>query len=422
MGSSLRRQLREALPAEIKGLQRAIALEIADDARYDDAWRYDPEKGRRSKVRLADLVRWTGAKDELSVREMLRRMAVAGWEFRVPIGTGRDGRPLYAVPGRAMQFRVPDFKAPTLVGPSLEGESEGPTLVGPSDGQGPTVVAQGPTTVGEGPTTVAEGPTTVGSPSQVLPSTSHKDLPTTTSLSEVPPVAPDVTDGGGGGSDLRSLAVEITAALDYRGKPPGKRLRQTIEDRLTAALAAGWSVDGLAVVLDISGQDVDYPAAVYAHRLDPDELPPTEPVSAPQPFRGGTRGPMPTAADYANATLETVLGDGRRDTADGGLWERAMGRARDKMAVGARGGTDATVAGWDAVKRELAGREHRPYSNPTDDSVYDEPWTVPAPPRPPWCGELECCETDRMRDVEDDRGFKFAKPCEKCHPDRVRAA
>jgi hypothetical protein len=218
-------------------------------------------------------------------------------------------------------------------------------------------------------------------------------------------VDPEPTTGGGGGSDLRSLAIEITAALDYRGKPPGKRLRQTIEDRLTATLAVGWSVYGLAVLLDISGQDVDYPAAVYAHRLDPAELPPTEPVSAPQPFRGGARGPMPSGADYANLTLEDVLGGGRRDPADGGMWERAMGRAQARMA-GVGAGT----------------REHRPYSNPTDDSVYDEPWTIPAPLRPPWCGEPDCSEVDRMREVEDANGFKFAKQCEKCHPDRPRAA
>ncbi|MFF2768835.1 MULTISPECIES: hypothetical protein [Streptomyces] len=38
MSSELRRQLREALGPDIKGLQRAVALEIADDARYDDGW------------------------------------------------------------------------------------------------------------------------------------------------------------------------------------------------------------------------------------------------------------------------------------------------------------------------------------------------------------------------------------------------
>lgn len=238
---------------------------------------------------------------------------------------------------------------------------------------------------------------------------------TSTSLPEIPepPVAPEVPDGGGGGSDLRSLAIHIADSLDYRGKPPGKRLRQTIEDRLTAALAAGWSVNGLAVVLDIEGQDVDYPAAVYAHRLDPAELPPTEPVSAPQPFRGGVRGDVLTAAEVEALELEDVLSTTRRDTADGGMWERAMARAR--------GGTDDRVAGWGAVARELARREHQPYSNPQDDSICDEPWTVP-PPRPSWCGEPECEPIGRMREYVDASGLKRDVPCPRCHPDRARAA
>jgi len=197
MGSSLRRQLREALPSSVKGLQRAVALEIADDARYGDDWAYDPERGRRSRVRLADLVRWTGAKDELTVREMLRRLSQAGWEFRLPIGTDKNGSPLFAVPGKAMTFRVPDFEGPTVVGP----EVEGPTVVGPDVPEGPTVVAEGPTLVGEGPTVVGAGPTVVGPPSPFSVS-SQKESPTTSAReAAVEPSAAEApaTGGGGGG-------------------------------------------------------------------------------------------------------------------------------------------------------------------------------------------------------------------------------
>jgi hypothetical protein len=153
MGSELRRELRDLLGPDIKGLKRAIALEIADDARYDDNMKYDPTKGRRSRLSLAELVSWTGAKDERIVREELRRLALAGWEFRVPLGVGKDGRKVFAWQGRAMEFRVP----------------EGPTVVatedGPQDGQGPTTVAEGPTVVAEEPTDVATEATTVGPPS-----------------------------------------------------------------------------------------------------------------------------------------------------------------------------------------------------------------------------------------------------------------
>lgn len=102
MGYELRRQLREELGPDITGLQRAVALEIADDARHD-------ADGRRSKASLKDLARWTGAKDTAVVRNALKRLAETGWDFRIPISKGKDGRTLYAVPGRSMQFRVPAF-------------------------------------------------------------------------------------------------------------------------------------------------------------------------------------------------------------------------------------------------------------------------------------------------------------------------
>ncbi|MDX2763351.1 hypothetical protein [Streptomyces europaeiscabiei] len=100
MGYELRREIREALGPNVTGLQRAVALEIADDARHD-------ADGRRSRASLKDLARWTGAKDTAVVRNALKRLAEAGWEFRVPIGKGKDGRVLYATPGHAMEFRVP---------------------------------------------------------------------------------------------------------------------------------------------------------------------------------------------------------------------------------------------------------------------------------------------------------------------------
>ncbi|MFE7106590.1 hypothetical protein ACFU98_35120 [Streptomyces sp. NPDC057575] len=101
MGYELRRDLREALGPAITGLQRAVALEIADDANDDT---------RESYVELPDLARWTGAGSVDVVRNALKRLAAAGWEFRVPIGKGKDGRVLYAVPGRRVTFLVPPFE------------------------------------------------------------------------------------------------------------------------------------------------------------------------------------------------------------------------------------------------------------------------------------------------------------------------
>jgi hypothetical protein len=132
MGYELRRQLREALGPGVTGLQRAVALEIADDAN---------EKTRTSWVGLEDLARWTGAKDAIVVRNALKRLAAAGWEFRVQIGKGKDGRALYAVPGTRMTFRVPPFEG--VAGATPKGEPGLPIGVAGAHSEGATAHSEG---------------------------------------------------------------------------------------------------------------------------------------------------------------------------------------------------------------------------------------------------------------------------------------
>ncbi|MEU0847679.1 hypothetical protein ABZ387_06890 [Streptomyces flaveolus] len=134
MGYHLRRQLREALGPTITGLQRAVALEIADDANEDS---------RRSWAALEDLARWTGAKDAVVVRNALKRLAAAGWEFRVPIGKGKDGRILYAVPGVRMTFTVPPFQGVATATP--KGEPPLPQGVATAHSEGATAHSEGAT-------------------------------------------------------------------------------------------------------------------------------------------------------------------------------------------------------------------------------------------------------------------------------------
>lgn len=159
MGFHLRRQLREALGPNITGLQRAVALEIADDAREDT---------RRSYVSLEELVRWTGAKDTIVVRNALKRLAAAGWEFRVPIGKGKDGRTLYAVPGTRMTFVVPDFEGVATATP--EGEPPLPQGVAPATPEGGQGVAVAHS---EEATAHSEGAT--ATPSSSYPSAAHEE-------------------------------------------------------------------------------------------------------------------------------------------------------------------------------------------------------------------------------------------------------
>lgn len=245
---------------------------------------------------------------------------------------------------------------------------------------------------------------------------SFEEDATASSVDPLPdaPATSAIEGGGGGGSldDSRSLAEHIAGALDYRGKVPDRRQRKTIADRLAAALDGGWSVDGLALYLDLGDAAVNSPAAVYAHRLHPDRLPDAAPLPAPPRPAAGVFGALPTAAEIEALTVADVFATSRRDAADGGMWDRAMARARERMN-GPRGGTDDRVAGWAAVGRQLAAREpHRPYS--------DDPWHAPADPdeaaKIPWCGEIECDPVTRLRDVDMGNGLKASGLCEKCHP------
>ena len=46
----------------------------------------------------------------------------------------------------------------------------------------------------------------------------------------------------------------------------------------------------------------------------------------------------------------------------------------------------------------------------------------PATEKPPWCGDPDCDEITRTRDVETDTGHFLSAPCPHCHPNRKKTA
>lgn len=111
--------------------------------------------------------------------------------------------------------------------------------------------------------------------------------------STTPPSAP-VTEssagqGGGGGEQQQqhqgaSLFVD---ALDYRGRQPSRTQRLKLSKLTALALGAGWTEPNLKAYLDLGNAAVESAAAVYLHRLDPEELPePPAPRPAPKPVPG----------------------------------------------------------------------------------------------------------------------------------------
>lgn len=187
MGYKLRRDLREALGPDITGLQRAVALEIADDAK---------EETRISWVTLDDLARWTGAKDTAVVRNALKRLAAAGWEFRIPIGVAKkDGRVMYAKPGIRMTFRVPDFPGVATATP-MGGATATPREGAPATPQGgATAPSEGATATPQasqgGATAHSEGATAHSEGAGATPYSSYSSSPQKeAAAAQTPPAAP----------------------------------------------------------------------------------------------------------------------------------------------------------------------------------------------------------------------------------------
>lgn len=129
MGYVLRRWLRDQLPPECSSGERLVALELADAAN---------DETRRCWPSTEELAQWTGLAPK-TVSEMLRRLALRGWEFRVELGKDKQGRPVFAYAGKKTVYLIPGERANPRGafeqskrandgGPSSE---EGPTMVGP---------------------------------------------------------------------------------------------------------------------------------------------------------------------------------------------------------------------------------------------------------------------------------------------------
>lgn len=95
--------------------------------------------------------------------------------------------------------------------------------------------------------------------------------------------------GGGGGGDAPQQEEQHTAAaaafvdrLPYRGRLPGPRQRAHLIQRVSEALAAGWSENMLRVQLTEETDSAKSLAAVYRHRLEPEHLPAAPPLPAPR--------------------------------------------------------------------------------------------------------------------------------------------
>lgn len=116
MGYKLYRQIRDSAPADWTHAERLVAWVIADDA---------SDKTRRSWIKLPEIMARSGIRSESGVRQALQKLAARGYEFRVPITKGRDGRPVFAAKGHSLDYLVPPLPDRRLnPAPFDEGDSD----------------------------------------------------------------------------------------------------------------------------------------------------------------------------------------------------------------------------------------------------------------------------------------------------------
>ena len=127
MGYKLYREIRDMAPDDWSSGELVVALMIADDARDDT---------RSSWIPLPLLCQRTRLQPS-SVRSALAKLAARGFEFRVIHGYGKDGRPVFAAKGHAVDYEVPDMVkgaaqlAPIDLGGPVDNSAIGASPVAP---------------------------------------------------------------------------------------------------------------------------------------------------------------------------------------------------------------------------------------------------------------------------------------------------
>lgn len=107
MGYRLYREIMNGAPPEWGRPERLVALVIADDADEKTRRSWMPIEGCWRRGRWQDGICERTGLAPRSVRAALQRLDKRGYELRVPIGIGKDGRPVYAAKGQSTDFLVP---------------------------------------------------------------------------------------------------------------------------------------------------------------------------------------------------------------------------------------------------------------------------------------------------------------------------
>jgi hypothetical protein len=94
-------------PSDLTPAERLVMVVIAEYVHTEDY-----KRGIRSTSRpAADIGRRAGLRKE-GLKEALQRLARRKLDVRTPLAIGRDGRPVYALPGKSGTYEIPELPAP----------------------------------------------------------------------------------------------------------------------------------------------------------------------------------------------------------------------------------------------------------------------------------------------------------------------
>ena len=210
-------------PADDLTTAEAVILLVIAERAHDktrEMWRH-----RIDDYPLYERLKRAARLSDAGLSKALQRLARRGLECRVPIATGKDGRPVYAAKGKSMRFRLPELPAfvtlPEPVdnaAPPVENPPDEPVENPARDTQradtGPGFEPKGGHTSGLwGP---KGGPVSAPNPS--------KDNPSTTDPSTNPPFPqPDVEGSRAGPQDTgnNKIGFNYASACAYLLTLPG---------------------------------------------------------------------------------------------------------------------------------------------------------------------------------------------------------
>lgn len=186
-------------PASLTPAEALILVAIAEQLRGPGDTRQigTDELARRSRL------------GKSALRDAIARLARRKIHIRIPVGTDRLGRPLYALPGIAPRWTIPDFPAPAGCG--CEGCQQG--------GDASTA----PVASGEGPAGPQGGDQSTPTKKPQL-SKGGDQSPPTSEGGDLSPPGGDTTTAGGdqtppGGDTAAPYPSHAVPVLDQRSRP-----------------------------------------------------------------------------------------------------------------------------------------------------------------------------------------------------------